>query len=231
MNGSENPERRNKELLERVDLEINFAAKFIGLYPAMKTKWGRLVERARSGIQHASNDNRRDMLEKAVYEAEKIMAPIGVAAKKHIIHCVGHAHIDMNWMWSWPETVAVANDSFSTVLKLMEEYPDFVFSQSQASTYRIIEEHNPAMLEQIKQRVKEGRWELNGAAWVEQDLNVPSGESHVRQYVYGNRFFRREFGVHTRAVWLPDVFGYTFALPQIMKKAQIDFMICGSANV
>ena len=136
---------------------------------------------------------------------------------------VGQSHIDTAWLWPIRVTRKKCGRTFSTVLKYMEQYPEYTFIMSQPQLFEYVKDHYPTIYEGVKQRVKEGRWELNGAAWVEQDLNVPSGESHVRQYVYGNRFFRKEFGVHTRAVWLPDVFGYTFALPQIMKKAQIDF--------
>jgi alpha-mannosidase len=104
----------------------------------------------------------------------------------------------------------------------MDQYPDYVYFQSQPQLYEWVKENQPQMWERIKRQVKAGKWELNGAAWVEQDTNVPSGESHVRQFLYGNRFFRKEFGVHTRVFWLPDCFGFSFSLPQIIKKAQID---------
>ena len=136
---------------------------------------------------------------------------------------VGQSHLDTAWLWPLRITRKKCARTFSTVLKYMEQYPEYTFIMSQPQLFEYVKDHYPDVYEGVKQRVKEGRWELNGAAWVEQDLNVPSGEAHVRQYVYGNRFFRKEFGVHTRAVWLPDVFGYTFSLPQIMKKAQIDF--------
>jgi alpha-mannosidase len=135
---------------------------------------------------------------------------------------IGHSHIDTAWLWPILVTKHKCARTFSTVLRYMDEYPDYKFSQSQPQLYEYMKDHYPDIYEKIKERVKEGRWEPIGAAWVEQDLNVPSGESHVRQYLYGNRFFRKEFGIHTRVVWLPDCFGFTFALPQIMKKAQID---------
>ncbi len=135
---------------------------------------------------------------------------------------IGHSHIDTAWLWPIRETKHKCARTFSTVLRYMDEYPDYKFSQSQPQLYEYVKDHYPELYERIKERIKEGRWEPIGAAWVEQDLNVPSGESHVRQYLYGNRFFRKEFGIHTRVVWLPDCFGFSFALPQIMRKAQID---------
>jgi alpha-mannosidase len=136
--------------------------------------------------------------------------------------CVGQSHLDTAWLWPIRETRRKCGRTFSNALRLMDKYPEYTFLMSQAQIFDYVKKHYPALYEQVRQRVKEGRFELAGAAWVEQDLNVPSGEAHVRQYLYGNRFFREEFGVHTRNVWLPDCFGFTFALPQIMKKAQID---------
>jgi alpha-mannosidase len=107
-----------------------------------------------------------------VAQAEETLAPIARVAKRYTIHCVGHGHIDMNWMWSWPETVAVTNDTFATVLRLMEEYPTFTFTQSQASVYAILERFNPEMLDQVRRRVKEGRWEVAASHWVENDKNM-----------------------------------------------------------
>jgi alpha-mannosidase len=133
-----------------------------------------------------------------------------------------HSHIDVAWMWRLRETRRKVGRTWSTVLHLMDQYPEATYLQSQPHLYEYVKDHYPELWERVKERVKEGRWEANGAAWVEQDMNLPCGESHVRQYFYGNRFYRREFGIQARMVWLPDCFGFTFSLPQIMKKAQID---------
>lgn len=134
----------------------------------------------------------------------------------------GHSHIDTAWLWPLRETRRKLGRTFSTALKYMEEYPEFTFSQSQPQLYEYVKDHYPALYAKIKERVREGRWEPIGGAWVEQDTNLPSGEAHVRQFLYGNRFFRKEFGVHTRFFWMPDCFGFTYSMPQILKRAQID---------
>jgi len=134
----------------------------------------------------------------------------------------GQSHLDTAWLWPLRVTRKKCARTFSTALKYMEQYPEYTFIMSQAQLYEYVKDHYPTIWEGVKRRVAEGRWEVNGAAWVEQDLNIPSGEAHVRQYLYGNRFFRKEFGIHTRMVWLPDCFGYTFSLPQIMRKAGIE---------
>jgi len=135
----------------------------------------------------------------------------------------GHSHIDTAWLWPLRETQRKCGRTFSSVIKYMQEYPEYHFSQSQPQLYEYTKKYYPALYEEIKKRVKEGRWEPVGATWVEQDSNISSGESLVRQFLYGNRFFRKEFGIHSRTCWLPDAFGFCWSLPQIMKKAGVDF--------
>jgi alpha-mannosidase len=135
----------------------------------------------------------------------------------------GHSHIDVAWQWPLRETERKVGRTVSTCLRLLDEYPDFRFVMSQPQLYVYLKDFFPELYEQVREYVKQGRWEITGAAWLEQDTNVPSGESHIRQYLYGNRFFRKEFGIHTRIAWLPDCFGFSFSMPQIMKKSQIDY--------
>ena len=137
----------------------------------------------------------------------------------------GQSHIDTAWLWPLRETRRKCGRTFSTVLNLLDRYPEFVFMGSQPAQYEYIQEHHPELFERIKAYVKKGRWEPMGGMYVETDCNVPSGESFVRQFLFGNRFFRREFGVHSRTAWLPDTFGDSWALPQILKKSQIDMFV------
>ncbi len=115
--------------------------------------------------------------------------------------------------------------SFATVLKFMDEYPEYRFMSSQPVLYYFLKQRYPELYAQIQQRVKEGRWETEGGMWLEADCNLTSGESLVRQFIYGKRFFREEFGQDNRILWLPDVFGYSGALPQIMKKSGVDYFM------
>ncbi|MGD9712308.1 MAG: alpha-mannosidase, partial [Thermomicrobiales bacterium] len=133
----------------------------------------------------------------------------------------GHAHIDLAWLWPVAETRRKTRRTFSTVLELMERYDDFTFNQSSAQVYEWIAEDDPAIYERIRQRIDEGRWEPIGGMWVESDANIPSGESFARQLIYGQRFFEAHFGRRNTTVWLPDVFGYSAGLPQIMRGAGI----------
>ena len=141
------------------------------------------------------------------------------------ISAIGHAHIDLAWLWPIRETIRKGARSFSTVLRNMEKYPDYVFGASQPQLYQWIKDYYPELYAQIKERVEEGRWEVQGAMWVESDTNVPGGESLVRQILYGKRFFKEEFGQDMKILWLPDVFGYSAALPQILKKSGVDYFM------
>lgn len=141
------------------------------------------------------------------------------------VRCIGHTHIDVAWLWRLKHTREKAARSFSTVLRLMELYPDYVFLQTQPQLYEYLQTDYPTLYEQIRERVAEGRWEAGGAMWLEADCNLTSGESLVRQLLYGTRFFREQFGVECRYLWLPDVFGYSWALPQILKKSGIDMFM------
>jgi len=142
-----------------------------------------------------------------------------------IATCIGHTHIDVAWWWTVAQTREKVVRSFATVLKLMEEFPNYKFMSSQPVLYYFLKQRYPELYEKIKARVAEGRWETEGGMWLEADCNLTSGESLVRQFLHGKRFFREEFGQDNKILWLPDVFGYSGALPQIMRKSGIDYFM------
>jgi len=142
-----------------------------------------------------------------------------------VASCVGHTHIDVAWLWPLEQTREKAARSFSTMLALMERYPEYIFMSSQPQLYKFIKQNYPELYEKIRKKIKEGKWEPEGAMWLEADCNISSGESLVRQILFGTRFFREEFGIESKVLWLPDVFGYSAALPQIMKKSGIEFFM------
>lgn len=139
-----------------------------------------------------------------------------------MVTAVGHTHIDVAWLWRLTHTREKAARSFSTVLRLMKQYPEYIFLQTQPQLYDYIKQDYPEIYAEIAERIKEGRWEAGGAMWLEADCNLTSGESLVRQILYGTKFFREEFGAECKYLWLPDVFGYSWALPQILRKSGID---------
>lgn len=145
------------------------------------------------------------------------------AASDITIYLVGHAHIDMNWKWLWPETIDVCRNTFSTVSKLMDEFPNFIFSQSQPAAYLAMQQNAPAVFSTIKDRIKQGRWDTIGTTWVEGDTNMASGESIVRSILYGKRYMRKQFGVDSDVCWMPDTFGHAWTLPQILAKSGIKY--------
>ena len=145
--------------------------------------------------------------------------------KQFTIRAAGNSHIDMAWLWPWTETVEVVRNTFRSALDLMREYPDFKFTMSSARTYVWMEEKYPDLFKEIEQRVREGRWEVIGGMWVEPDLNMPGGESLVRQILVGKHYFHDKFGIDVKIGWNPDSFGYNWQLPQIYKKSGIDYFV------
>jgi alpha-mannosidase len=141
------------------------------------------------------------------------------------ISAIGHAHIDLAWLWPVRETIRKCARTFATVLELMERYPSYVFGASQPQQYQWMKGRYPALYARIKSQVRAGRFEPQGAMWVEADTNVSGGEALVRQILYGKRFFQDEFGVEVRNLWLPDVFGYSAALPQILARSGVDYFM------
>lgn len=165
----------------------------------------------------------REYIAKALY--------IDLAGHEEVIaSCIGHTHIDVAWWWTVAQTREKVARSFSTVLNLMEQYPNYKFMSSQPVLYQFLKERYPDSYEKIKARIKEERWEGEGGMWLEADCNLTSGESLVRQFMHGKRFFKEEFNLDNRILWLPDVFGYSGALPQIMKKCGIDYFMTTKLN-
>lgn len=143
-----------------------------------------------------------------------------------IVSSVGHTHIDVAWKWPLRQTREKVIRSFSTVLYEMDRYPEYKFMSSQPQLYEFVKEESPEIYSRIKERVAEGRWETEGAMWLEADCNLASGESLIRQILFGTSFFKEEFGTsNNRVLWLPDVFGYSAAMPQILKKSRIDYFM------
>ena len=163
----------------------------------------------------------------SVVPARDVLAPLldRPTSSANTVVAVGHAHIDCAWLWPLRETRRKCARTFSNQLRLLERYPEHHFVCSQAVQYQWMKDGYPDLYEQIGEQVRSERWEPVGGMWVEPDTNVPSGESLVRQLVYGKRFFAEEFGVETHELWIPDVFGYSAALPQIAREAGVTSFI------
>lgn len=146
------------------------------------------------------------------------------------LRVLGHAHIDLAWLWPLAETRRKARRTFATVLALMNQYPDFTFCQSMAQLYALVEADDPTLFAHIQAQVREGRWEPIGGTWVEPDGNLLSGESWVRQLWYGQSYLESRFGRRARVAWLPDTFGFTGNLPQLLNAAGLDFFLTTKLN-
>lgn len=208
---------------ERIDAQLVFAERLCEFHPGEAAAWKAAIAAARAAFDGSADTAT------GLAAAEAQLAGIAVVAKTHAVHCVGHAHIDMNWMWGWPETVATTLDTFRTVLRLMEEFPAFTFGQSQASVYRIVEEHEPEMLERIRARVQEGRWEVLAAHWVEGDRNLAGGEALCRHLVETRAYIQQLFGLTPEQVpvdWSPDTFGHANTMPGIDVRGGAKYLYC-----
>ncbi|MFN2284264.1 MAG: glycoside hydrolase family 38 C-terminal domain-containing protein, partial [Anaerolineae bacterium] len=215
---------RRARQLERIQAQLAFADRLCTAHPDQATAWHPLIVEAGHIVQAGVNANRD--LDTVIAQAEAVLQPIGDVAKSYTLLCISHAHIDMNWMWGWPETVAVVNDTFETMLTLMHEFPDFIFTQDQASTYAIVEKYNPAMFTQIRQRVREGRWEVTASQWVEGDKNMASGESLSRHLLYTRCYVQEKFGLTPEDVQVdfePDTFGHPATLPTILARGGVKY--------
>ena len=142
---------------------------------------------------------------------------------KHVtLHMIGNAHLDPVWLWRWQEGFQASKATFRSALDLLREHDDFVFTSSSAAFYAWLEQHDPAIFAEIKQRIAEARWQIVGGWWVQPDCNLPGGESFVRQALYGQRYFQSRFGVHATVGYNVDSFGHHAMLPQLLRKSGMD---------
>lgn len=168
-----------------------------------------------SAVARRSVEEARSILAARLEEIKREYPPVGRLA------LTGHAHIDLAWLWPLAETRRKARRTFSSVLGLMDRYEDFTFNQSSAQLYAWAEKDDPEMFGRIKERVAEGRWETVGGMWCEPDCQIPSGESFVRQLLHGQRYFEQKFGRRPTVAWLPDAFGFSPGIPQLLRGAGI----------
>jgi alpha-mannosidase len=204
-------------------------SEMIDVLPEKSTRRAQLIAELTRAVDLFSYDAPSpDELGRQARAVRRALAPMYARranASAQTLACLGHAHIDVAWLWPLAETVRKCGRTFSNVLELMRRYPDFKFVQSQPHLYEFTRDRYPDLYRRIKAKVKSGQWIPTGCMWVEADCNVTSGESLVRQVLFGTRFFKQEFGHDVVCLWLPDVFGYSAALPQILKRSGIDYFL------
>jgi len=216
---------RQKAAWMRIQAQIQVAEHVIAT-EARSASWDAALAKAKDIVAKGvvgEQVNWPDLTERV----ESALTPLAAAAKARELYLVGHAHIDMNWMWSWPETVSVTLDTLGTMLALLEEFPEFHFSQSQASVYAIVEQYAPEMLPEIARYVENGRWEVTASHWVETDKNIVNGESLCRHVLTTRAMMGRLFGLTPEDVqieWSPDTFGHAATVPTYLRQAGVRYL-------
>lgn len=195
-------------------------------FPKGQAERATQLEAAVHAINFAALDHGdQKAFDQSLTEADQKMQPLAQWIRQFTIRAVGNSHIDLAWLWPWEEALEVVRDTFGTALELMNEYPGFIFAQSSAQDFLWLERYYPPEFEEIQRRVKDGRWEMVGGMWCEPDLNMPCGESLVRQLLTGKRYFQEKFGVDVKIGWNPDSFGYSWQLAQIYKRSGVDYFV------
>lgn len=179
-------------------------------------------------VYYAVEDSVEEVWRRALIKARYIMEPV-LAAKNSqsapVAGIVGHSHMDTAWLWHIPETIKKCARTYSNEISLMDQYPEYRFVQSSSYHTEMIRLHYPGLFERLREKVEEGRYELNGAVWVECDCNITSGESMIRQFLWGQKYTQKYFNKTSNCFWLPDTFGYSAAIPQIMKGCRVDYFL------
>jgi alpha-mannosidase len=211
---------------EDIRIQCITAANILPALPTPRKDLLPKVEEAVAAIDlKALEAGDQSAFDNSLRKSQSILTELHPVLAQATVDLAGNAHIDAAWLWPRSETIDVVKRTFTTALQLMDEYPGYTYSQSAAQYTAWIAEKYPQMNDQIRQRVKEGRWEIVGGMWVEPDLNLPDGESLVRQLLVGQRYFQKEYGVTARIGWNPDSFGYNWQLPQIYKRSGMDYFV------
>ena len=219
------------------DLQTKLQAKVWGLFIAKRVAqklsdrpdyWQAKIDEMASRVLTSAEMQKGDaagLLAAFDREAEALQELQQETRTKFQLYCAGYSHMDLAWMWPWQESVEMVRNTTQSVFNIMARFADFKYSMGQAHAYAWMEENDPQLFEQIREKIKQGKWEIVGGQWVEPDGNLPSGESYVRQSLYAKRYFREKFGVQVRIGWLADSFGFNWNLPQILVRSGITAFI------
>jgi alpha-mannosidase len=172
----------------------------------------------------------RQIFDHSLYHLRNTLIPIAKTIKERRFNLLGHAHLDMAWLWTTSETYQVAQRTFISVLNLQQYYPNLILGHTTSALYFWLEQNCPKLFEYIQEAVNSGQWEILGGMWVEPEVNIVAGESIVRQLLYGQKYLEAKFGQITKVAWLPDSFGFSWQLPQIFKQAGIEYFVTGKLH-
>lgn len=209
------------EKLAAIDQDLQLARKYLETHndPELKEHVAE-VELLLKKIE--SEDATPEAVEEALHSAQHAIAHTHPQMESYTGHLVGHAHIDLQWLWEWQEGMVATYDTFNQAQKFMDEFPGFTFSQSSSCLYEAVQNNWPELFAKIQAKVKSGQWEIVGGRVCEGDTNMISPESHIRQFLYGQTYFRENFGKTATVGWEPDTFGHTLQMPQILKLGGCD---------
>ncbi len=215
---------REQHYAERLRAQAGFVRDLATLHLAEGTGWPALADAAERGF--AASVEAGQSVEAALAEAEAVLAPAAAVARSYRVHCVGHAHLDINWQWPWQETVGTMLDTTRTVLRLMREYPGFRFSQSQGVLYEVLRHYDPELFAEVAARTRDGRWEVTASHWVEGERNTAGGEAIARQLLTTRAWMQEHLGLTPEDVpvdWVPDSFGHAASIPAIDARAGVKY--------
>ncbi|NUQ70048.1 MAG: alpha-mannosidase [Chthonomonadales bacterium] len=199
-------------------LDIAWSQLYYASAIAMTPDERKIVEEAAAAVPEALPEDESALIP-LLNQLSAALSPLETRAKAMTVHCIGHSHIDLNWLWTWPDTVEVIKRDFRSVLALMEEFPELMFSHSQPASYDVVRKEEPDLFERVLQRIREGRWEPISMTWVEGDVNMASGEAHARQLLEGCAYTRDVLGYRPSTFHAPDTFGHAGNLPQLAVSA------------
>jgi len=171
-----------------------------------------------------------DYFEASLRKLRSSLLPLAKDIKQRRFNLLGHAHLDMAWLWTTDETYEVAERTFKSVLSLQQDFPNLTFGHTTPALYQWIERNRPELFALIKQAVKANKWEILGGMWIEPETNLVSGESLIRQLIYGQQYYQNRFGEMASVAWLPDSFGFTWQMPQIMRQCGIEYFVTGKLH-
>ena len=211
------------EAVWQLMLDVEVASSLLKSYPENNYRYRQIIMIINGAADIFMGDRANAVAARVYLKEEFFCACANSSALK--VTAVGHAHIDTGWLWPVRETIRKCARTFSNQLALIKKYPDYVFGASQPQHYQFTKDYYPELYKKIKQAVADGRWEPQGGMWVEADCNLISGESMIRQFLHGKNYFMDEFGFDVKNLWIPDVFGYSAAMPQIIKGAGCDYFL------
>lgn len=187
------------------------------------------LDQAIAALDWTQVDN-REAFDRQLLNLRQVLQPLAQFIKERQFHLLGHAHLDMAWLWTTAETWEVGERTFRSVLNLQQAFPDLTFGHTSPALYDWIAQHRPELLQAIQGAIGAGQWELLGGMWIEPEMNLIAGESIVRQLLYGQQYYQRQFGQQTRVAWLIDSFGFCWQMPQLLKQSGIDYFVTGKLH-